>query len=100
MVGRFLTPCLRIWLFSGLDLAPWQKVNLAILVQLNRLHIAYGWFNAHLYRMGLADDKNCACENIQYTRHIFNKFTVLAPPCSITNTTDENLIKYLCNSFF
>jgi len=31
MVGPFLAPCLRIWLFSGLDLAPWQKVDLATL---------------------------------------------------------------------
>jgi len=32
MVGPFLAPCLRIWLFSGLDLAPWQKVGLASLI--------------------------------------------------------------------
>jgi len=31
MVGRFLALCLRIWLFSGLGLAPWQKVDLATL---------------------------------------------------------------------
>jgi len=31
MVGPFLAPCLRIWLFSGLDLTPWQKVDLATL---------------------------------------------------------------------
>jgi len=31
MVGPFLAPCLRIWLFSGQDLAPWQKVDLATL---------------------------------------------------------------------
>jgi len=29
---KWLAPCLRIWLFSGLDLAPWQKVVLATLV--------------------------------------------------------------------
>jgi len=31
MVGPFLAPCVRAWLFfvsSGLDLAPWQKVDL------------------------------------------------------------------------
>jgi len=27
----FLAPCPRIWLFSGLDLAPWQNVDLATL---------------------------------------------------------------------
>jgi len=26
-----LAPCPKIWLFSGLDLAPWQKVDLATL---------------------------------------------------------------------
>jgi len=31
MVGPILAPCLRICLFSGLDLAPWQKVDLATL---------------------------------------------------------------------
>ena len=31
MIGPFLAPCLRIWLFSGLDLAPWQKIDLATL---------------------------------------------------------------------
>jgi len=35
MAGTFLTPCLGIFLsfgfFSGLDLAPWQKVDLATL---------------------------------------------------------------------
>ena len=31
-VGPFLVPCLRIWLFSGLDLAPWQNAGLATLV--------------------------------------------------------------------
>jgi len=29
----FLTPFLRIWLFSGLDLAPWQEVDLATLIR-------------------------------------------------------------------
>jgi len=29
---HFLAPCLSVWLFSGLDLAPWQKVDLATLV--------------------------------------------------------------------
>jgi len=32
MVGPFVAPCLTIWLFSGLDLAPWQNVGLAILI--------------------------------------------------------------------
>jgi len=32
MVGPFLAPCLRIWLFSGLDLALWQNVGLKILI--------------------------------------------------------------------
>ena len=27
-----LAPFLRIWLFSGLDLAPWQNVGLATLI--------------------------------------------------------------------
>jgi len=31
MVGPFLAPCLRIWLFSGQDLAPWRKVDMATL---------------------------------------------------------------------
>jgi len=30
MVDLFLAP-FRIWLFSGLDMAPWQKVDLATL---------------------------------------------------------------------
>jgi len=30
-LALFLAPCLRIWLFSGLDLHPWQKVDLATL---------------------------------------------------------------------
>jgi len=33
MVGSFFGPCLGIWLFLKLDLAPWQKVDLATLVQ-------------------------------------------------------------------
>ena len=32
MVGSFLAPCGKVWLFSGLDLALWQKVDLATLV--------------------------------------------------------------------
>jgi len=28
----FLVPCLRIWRFSGIDLAPWQNVGLATLI--------------------------------------------------------------------
>jgi len=31
MVGPFLVPCHRDGLFSGLDLATWQKVELATL---------------------------------------------------------------------
>jgi len=30
-LAPFLAPYLRIWLLSGLDLAPWQKVDLATL---------------------------------------------------------------------
>ena len=30
-LALFLAPCVRVWLFSGLDLAPWQKVDLATL---------------------------------------------------------------------
>jgi len=30
-LGPFLAPCLKIWLFSRLDLAPWKKVDLATL---------------------------------------------------------------------
>ena len=33
MIGRFLAPCPRIWLLFGLDLAPWQKVDLVTLLQ-------------------------------------------------------------------
>ena len=32
MVGSFLALCRRIWLFSGLHLAPWKKVDLATLM--------------------------------------------------------------------
>jgi len=32
IIGPFLAPCLRIWLFSGLDLAPSQEIDLATLV--------------------------------------------------------------------
>jgi len=32
MVDPFLALCLRIWLFSGRDLAPWQNVCLATLI--------------------------------------------------------------------
>jgi len=32
MVVPFLTPCLRLWLFSGLNLASWQKVDLSTLL--------------------------------------------------------------------
>jgi len=31
MIGPFLAPCVRVWLFSGVDLAPWKKVDLATL---------------------------------------------------------------------
>ena len=33
MVDPFLAPCLRIWLFSGLDLTSWQNVCLATLTE-------------------------------------------------------------------
>jgi len=33
MVDTFLTPNLTIWLISELNLAPWQKVDLATLNQ-------------------------------------------------------------------
>jgi len=33
MVDPFLAPCLRIWLFFGLDLPSWQNVGLAALLQ-------------------------------------------------------------------
>jgi len=39
MVGPFLAPCLRIWLFSGLNLAPWQKVDLATLHNMLRFRV-------------------------------------------------------------
>jgi len=32
MVSSFLAPCFRIWLFSDLDLAPCQNVNLVTLI--------------------------------------------------------------------
>jgi len=32
MVDLFLAPYLKIWLFSGLDLAPWQNVGLTTLI--------------------------------------------------------------------
>jgi len=32
MVGLFLAPCLRIWLFFGLEFAPCHKVDLSTLV--------------------------------------------------------------------
>jgi len=34
MVGPFLAPCLRLWIFSGLDLTPSQNVGLTILIGL------------------------------------------------------------------
>jgi len=57
-------------------------------------------FNANLYRMGLADNKNCVCGDIQSASHILYHCTVMAPTCSITNTTNEDLIEYLLNSSF
>jgi len=44
MVGPFLTPCLRIWLFFGLDLIPWQKVDLATLCRLVGIHLVKVYF--------------------------------------------------------
>jgi len=70
------------------------------LVQLNRLCTGHGRFNAKLYRMGLADNENCVCGDIRPASHILYHCTVMAPPCSITNTTNEDLIKYLRNSSF
>jgi len=61
-------------------------------VQLNRLRTGHGRFNANLHRMGLADNKNCVCGDIQSASHILYHCTVMAPPCSITNTTSEYLI--------
>jgi len=66
--------------------------------QLNRLRTVHGQFNAILYRMGLADNKNCVCGDIQSASHILYHCTVMAPPCSTTNTTNEDLIEYLRNS--
>jgi len=66
-------------------------------VQLKRLYMGHGRFNDNLYKMGLADNKNCVCGDIQ-SASLYH-CTVVAPPCSITNTTNEDLIEYLCNSF-
>jgi len=66
-------------------------------VQLKRLRTGHGRFNANLYRMGLADNKNCVCGDIQSASHILYHCTLVAPPCSITNTTNEGLIEYLRN---
>jgi len=57
-------------------------------------------FNTNFDRMRLADDKNYVCSEIQSASHILDHYTVLAPISNITNTTNENLIKCLCNSSF
>ena len=69
-------------------------------VQLNRLRTGHGKFKANLYKMGLAEDKYCDCGGIQSASHILNPYTVLSPPCSITNTTNQDLLDYLCKSSF
>jgi len=48
----------------------------------------------------LADNKNCLWGDIQSVGHIPHNCTVLAPPSSIINTTNEDLIEYLRNSSF
>ena len=53
-------------------------------VQINRLRTGHGRFNANLHRIGLADNKNCVCGDIQSASHILYHCTVMAPPCSIT----------------
>ena len=68
--------------------------------QLNRLRTGHGRFNANLHRMVLAEDKNCLCGDIQSASHILYHCTVLALPCSMINTTNEDLIEYIRNSFF
>jgi len=42
--------------------------------------------------MGLADDKNRMCGDIQSVSHTRNDFTVLTRLCSITNTTPPTKI--------
>jgi len=69
-------------------------------VQLNHLRTGHDRFKANLHRMGLADNKNCVCGDIQSASHILYHCTVMAPPRSITNTTKEDLIEYLRNSSF
>ena len=60
-------------------------------VQLNHLRTGHGRFNVNHHRTGLADNKNCVCSDIQFASHILYHCTVMAPPCSITNTTNEDL---------
>jgi len=71
-------------------------------VQHNRLRTRHGRFNAYLYRMGSADNKNCVCgSNPPGTSSI--TVPVLAPPCSVINTTNwcwpiccQHEIKWAC----
>jgi len=56
--------------------------------------------NPLLYRMALAVNKNCMCRDIQPASHILYNCTVLDPPCSITNTTNKDLIECLRDSSF
>jgi len=69
-------------------------------VQLNRLRTGHARFKANLYRMGLANNKNRVCGDIQSASHILCHCTVRSPPCSVTNTAIEDLIECLLNSSF
>jgi len=57
--------------------------------------LAMSVFKVNLYRMGLAEDKNSVCEDTQTANHILSHCTVLAPSCSITNTSDKDMIEYI-----
>lgn len=57
--------------------------------------LAMSVFKVNLYRMGLAEDKNSVCEDTQTANHIHSHCTVLAPSCSITNTSDKDMIEYI-----
>jgi len=50
--------------------------------------------------MGLADERNCVCGDIQSASHILHHSTVLALRAASPTPSTDDPIKYLCNSSF
>jgi len=60
-------------------------------VQLNRLRTGHARFKANLHRMGLADNKNCVCGDIQPT--VTSSATVLLWPLHAVSPTRPSKIR-------